>query len=86
MTKKQRELILQEIAFLNDEQLKIVTIDKICKSIENSQVDHMIKMGFDERGIKEAEKYERYLDEVANFYTSVAEKRGITIWEKASDE
>lgn len=85
MIKKAKQMILEKIAYLNDEQLEKEAIRAFQESLNYTGVDKMIALGYDKSDIREAEKYERYLEEVATLYEHVANKRGIKIWEEVNE-
>ena len=77
---KEKNEILNSVAFMNDTELKDYT-ESIMFDCLGSEADIMIERGYEEIDIIERRKYEKYLSEKANILLMCCEKRGINLWE-----
>ena len=81
MTKKERLMVLEKIAYMSDKELEEKAIRLTYESL-GTQTERMYELGYDTEDIIEQEKHEKYLNEVSDIYLYVAEKRGIKLFEK----
>ena len=66
---------------LTDEQLKNAYYEDAFDTL-GSEAELMWERGYDEAGIREREKYERWLNEQADMLEMLCYERGIKLWER----
>lgn len=80
MKRKEKNEILNSVAFMNDTELKDYTESAMFDCL-GSEADIMLERGYEEIDIIERRKYEKYLSEKSNILLMCCEKRGINLWE-----
>ena len=75
---KEKNEILNSVAFMNDTELKDYT-ESIMFDCLGSEADIMIERGYEEIDIIERQKYEKYLSEKSDILIMCCEKRGINL-------
>ena len=84
MTKAERNKIAKWARSLSNDELERKAYDAVFACL-GSEAEEMYERGYDERDIREREKYERDLEVIADILESVCDERGIKLWEDAND-
>ena len=80
MKKKEKDEILNSVAFMSDTELKDYTRTALF-DCQGSEVDIMIERGYEQIDIVERRKYEKYLSEKADILIMCCDKRCINLFE-----
>ena len=81
MKRKEKNEILNSVAFMSDTELKDYTISAMFDCL-GSEADIMIERGYEEIDIVERRKYEKYLSEKSDILVTCCEKRGINLFDR----
>ena len=81
MKRKEKNEILNSVAFMNDTELKDYTESAMFDCL-GSEADIMLEREYEEIDIVERRKYEKYLSEKSDILIMCCEKRGINLFDR----